>query len=594
MATQIQQSAIIMKHERLIQELETKYLDLINALLKEKASLHQKLQRTLYTELQQSLNHTLLKDTDEEEQDTSCAMLCNTTISMYVSDESDSNALTNQSITKKNTANITSIDKFASYPCDECASVYSAKSSLTRHKMKKHQPHTPLQHKHHCTYTDCEKSFPTTTRLTEHLLQAHSDERPWECNECDRAFKLKRFLHAHIRDVHKGFPIQCEHCNETFKYVSQMRRHLSTIHVDDLDDTDSDASERTKDSDDDTSTMDKVRPRSFTTLSKTAVNQNIKQPTKKRKRRPQFKSPPSVHSEKNQKTAAMFKNQGNQLLKQRKYKEAIAKYTAAIALDGANAICFSNRAAVQTHLKRYEESIADAQMASSIDPNYVKAYVREAYAEYKLNHFQKSLDAYAKALGLTTPSHPDHAMYSKQIKLCQRKLDYHQKTKQRIVPKSSRVQYECDICHKVLLTKQGLTFHHINMHTPNEQKPFRCIYCDYGTCTKWAIDRHISTHMTKQGNLKQIQCKRCNETFTHKAEYVSHINKAHKQKEGENDNSFKCTQCEYKASSKKSLELHQMTHDGEKAFRCDVCGKQYVDLDDLTKHKNTHPLMRTI
>lgn len=51
-------------------------------------------------------------------------------------------------------------------------------------------------------------------------------------------------------------------------------------------------------------------------------------------------------------SAAELKAAGNALFGQQKWKEAHAKYTAAIALDADNAVLYANRAACATNLKR--------------------------------------------------------------------------------------------------------------------------------------------------------------------------------------------------------------------------------------------------
>eukprot|EP01083_Nonionella_stella_P189939 703522_1 len=565
MATEVQHTAIIMKHERLIQELETKYLDQINELLKEKASLHQKLQRILYAELQRFSNSTKQCDinqdsehmtiddvldmdthtdtsvthadidisntTNEEDhtlQDTTCAMLCNTTISMYLSDDSEPNTVTKSD---KNEANDNQSAMTSNTPIMQTDVIMNEANSIESNDTNLDETETE-------TETETEAIPHETEAMTETNSSNTSDQNM-----------------ATIKDT----------TDSTDRETCALDQQEKSNH--------------------------KVRPRSFTTRSKIA-NKKSKTPPKKRKRRPQFKSlnKPVAQGENAKKTADMLKNQGNQLLKQKKYKDAIAKYTAAIELDGANAIYFSNRAAVLTYLTLYDESIADAQMASSIDPNYVKAYVREAYAEYKLNHFQKARDAYAKALGLTAENHPDYQMYTKQIKLCQGKLKQTTKPRTGGKPLRSSQRYKCHLCHKKLLTKLGLKYHYINKHTPNEEKPFICMYCDFGTCTNWALERHISTHIDEEGNLKPVLCKQCGETFTNKVAFTRHVN-THKTMLIQEDKPFKCSRCEYKASSKKTLEQHQATHKGEKAFRCHVCGKQFVDAKHLMKHKTTHSLM---
>jgi Flp pilus assembly protein TadD len=61
-------------------------------------------------------------------------------------------------------------------------------------------------------------------------------------------------------------------------------------------------------------------------------------------------APTSVASS-TQLTAAELKEQGNLFFLTKKYKDALSKYTEAIALDKTNAVLFSNRAACYLALK---------------------------------------------------------------------------------------------------------------------------------------------------------------------------------------------------------------------------------------------------
>merc|ERR1719384_1685582 len=131
----------------------------------------------------------------------------------------------------------------------------------------------------------------------------------------------------------------------------------------------------------------------------------------------------NVVTESDKERAETFKKEGNTLLGQKKYNQAIAKYTKAIQLNANNAVYFSNRAAAHSYLKNYQQAVSDSRQASTIDPNYVKAYVREGLALYEMKDYKKAHDAYSKALNKTKSTDKNWETYMEKVELCQMKID---------------------------------------------------------------------------------------------------------------------------------------------------------------------------
>lgn len=72
-----------------------------------------------------------------------------------------------------------------------------------------------------------------------------------------------------------------------------------------------------------------------------------------------------------------MKEEGNVAFKGGRFEPAIQKYTEALEIDptnkGINAKLLQNRAQCRLKLKQYDEAIADATRASTLDPSYTKA-----------------------------------------------------------------------------------------------------------------------------------------------------------------------------------------------------------------------------
>ncbi|KAK0479769.1 hypothetical protein IW261DRAFT_1608046 [Armillaria novae-zelandiae] len=97
-------------------------------------------------------------------------------------------------------------------------------------------------------------------------------------------------------------------------------------------------------------------------------------------------------------TATRLKEEGNALFIQSKFDEALVKYTAAIELDGSNAILWANRSACHLSMKRHLDAVGDSRKATELDPMYHKAWARLATANDALKEYLPSSLAWQCAL----------------------------------------------------------------------------------------------------------------------------------------------------------------------------------------------------
>ncbi|XP_064477203.1 small glutamine-rich tetratricopeptide repeat-containing protein beta-like isoform X1 [Ornithodoros turicata] len=116
--------------------------------------------------------------------------------------------------------------------------------------------------------------------------------------------------------------------------------------------------------------------------------------------------------------AEMYKQEGNNMMKEEQYPAALEYYTKAISLDGHNAVYFCNRAAAYSKLNNHMEAIKDCQRALKIDPKYGKAYGRIGLAYASLNEHQKAKESYQKAVELD----PDNQSYINNLRVAEEKL----------------------------------------------------------------------------------------------------------------------------------------------------------------------------
>lgn len=117
--------------------------------------------------------------------------------------------------------------------------------------------------------------------------------------------------------------------------------------------------------------------------------------------------------------AEELKKKGNQKLAEKDYASAAQFYGEAIALDGSNAVYYSNRAAAYSLSGEHESSLADARKAIDVDENYSKGWGRLGHAAYCLGNYQEAVDAYKRGIELE----PLNASFKKSLETAMKKLE---------------------------------------------------------------------------------------------------------------------------------------------------------------------------
>lgn len=94
------------------------------------------------------------------------------------------------------------------------------------------------------------------------------------------------------------------------------------------------------------------------------------------------------------------KAQGNAAFKEGRYELAAQHFSAAIALDGSNAVLFSNRSGAYASLGSYWEALADAEKAIALRPDWSKGFSRKGAALYGLGRYAEALNTYDAGLAV--------------------------------------------------------------------------------------------------------------------------------------------------------------------------------------------------
>ena len=113
------------------------------------------------------------------------------------------------------------------FPCDQCIKSFKKESYLRKHIQNTHI--TDREKSHVCSH--CKYSASTAKHLKDHLA-VHSNERPFNCIECGKSFKLSQTLKMHIL-THTSIERthECLNCKKKFTTAQNLKQH-STIHSD--------------------------------------------------------------------------------------------------------------------------------------------------------------------------------------------------------------------------------------------------------------------------------------------------------------------------------------------------------------------------
>eukprot|EP00123_Amoebidium_parasiticum_P010080 comp19880_c1_seq1/m.24046 comp19880_c1_seq1/g.24046 ORF comp19880_c1_seq1/g.24046 comp19880_c1_seq1/m.24046 type:complete len:333 (-) comp19880_c1_seq1:999-1997(-) len=114
--------------------------------------------------------------------------------------------------------------------------------------------------------------------------------------------------------------------------------------------------------------------------------------------------------------AVVFKNDGNEAFKKKKFNEAIKFYTKGINCLGEDDedtyLLYSNRCACYMQQKKYAEALADAVTITTIKPTWEKGFMRLARAHEELGNLEDAVIAWAEACRLS----PENAEYAENYR----------------------------------------------------------------------------------------------------------------------------------------------------------------------------------
>ena len=122
------------------------------------------------------------------------------------------------------------------FKCSNCEFKTNRSDALLRHERLKHNKFNKqfaaikkkIEKDGKWTCSMCDKTFNSIEDSENHMILKQCKE--FKCNQCDKVFRQKHNLTAHINTVHNTKNLQnfeCEFCNKIFKHKRSLRKHLT-------------------------------------------------------------------------------------------------------------------------------------------------------------------------------------------------------------------------------------------------------------------------------------------------------------------------------------------------------------------------------
>ncbi|NWS47816.1 PRDM5 protein, partial [Probosciger aterrimus] len=114
------------------------------------------------------------------------------------------------------------------FECQECDKRFISANQLKRHMITHSEQ---VQHRQqHCELPHSVSSICLSPVLEEPPVETHSEERPFQCEECKALFRTPFSLQRHLLIHNSERTFRCDHCDATFKRKDTLNVHIQVVH----------------------------------------------------------------------------------------------------------------------------------------------------------------------------------------------------------------------------------------------------------------------------------------------------------------------------------------------------------------------------
>ena len=415
----------------------------------------------------------------------------------------------------------------------------------------------------------CSKSMGSAQALKEHHIQMHTTETPFHCDHdgCDKAFKIKRFLHHHVRTDHDGYPYPCPdpQCDEAFKYKQEMDAHYKLKHEHE-------------------SSLKRHNRQNHSVPGQLENDEIDYHPSKRRRISTGSVSQSGINgSQPRHQCNICFKvfSSSNALggHKSGAHRDlnVVTKSTTTPMVAVVCRHCgkaFSQKCDLYKHIRGFHD----------LPPFHCDVNGCNASFDWARN-----LRAHHKSVHSAHHSKDEADYMQSGSALGGHKSAAHRNEK----GVTNQEEYRCDRCFRSFTTMHGLSGHrgHCPMNPSNRHNTmgndavFKCDHCGCHFNRK----ADLYSHLRDQHDIAPFVCNidGCSSTFRYYRQWQKHQKAEHFQKFSDDAGElemFECSICGKVLSNAKQLRNHELLHSAERPYQCHLCDSAFVVKSRLRNH----------
>jgi len=375
---------------------------------------------------------------------------------------------------------------------------------------------------------ECKKQFHRSTNLSHHMI-VHSNEEPFVCSKCLKAFKWRRAFRAHTRTEHR---FNCEECQLSFVVKPGLERHVNKCHRGDI-----------------TKECSNINARPY------ACSQCPNKFTLKRSLECHTRN---THGFQCTNCDVLFVDELSC------ERHELKCYAVEIRNNDCDFNKYMNNS---SRNQRLPNCYPDSNISVSLDGNTVVQTVGERTTAQSpdaglsrekalMNHCKKPNMGPRKVIAC-----PECGKEFNRSSNLRKHMMFHSNSKKRL--------HVCFLCQKVCQNKLSLT-----LHSQTEHK-FECTDCELSFVYKLGLEKHsVKDHQTVPVQMK-YSCHECKKEFSRRNNLRDHMIVHSKEMP------YVCLLCRKLFKKRGGLKLHSLW---EHKFKCPDCELLFVCKIDLEKH----------